>query len=338
MLSISCPASSYPARPGRWRGKAALERRRRFPSSESSSRALERGDLCAGTRPACVCVALSPVPRLLSRRLEPEMASGAILVGAHIELAQHWTRSPTITVEAWTNAGKPVWTCLVIKLPNNVAYKGDQHQWRTILSRYAGPSTRHGNLNSREVQLEDDSEAGGGAAVGESPDSFPPAHAIASADCEVPVESFPGAAREAGWPQPGPAHQGALLAQPGGGGCVMYRGSFKLRTRKQLERLSMVKISPKICQNLSFFGFWFICKKVPFVAAIVHVMFAAKRWHSWCCLWTVNVRVGAKHYEHFVNWSAACYLHFWLRLKEVEVFWQLQGVWWNLKAVHTGGK
>ena len=58
---------------------------------------------------------------------------------------------------------------------------------------------------------------------------------------------------------------------------VVHRGSFKLRTRKQLERLSMVKISPKICQNLSFFGFWFICKKVPFVAAIVHVMFAAKR-------------------------------------------------------------
>ena len=56
---------------------------------------------------------------------------------------------------------------------------------------------------------------------------------------------------------------------------VVHRGSFKLRTRKQLERLSMVKISPKICQN--FFGFWFICKKVPFVAAIVHVMFAAKR-------------------------------------------------------------
>ena len=59
---------------------------------------------------------------------------------------------------------------------------------------------------------------------------------------------------------------------------VMHRGSFKLRTRKQLERLSMVKISPKICQNLSFSkSFWFICKKVSFVAAIVHVMFAAKR-------------------------------------------------------------
>ena len=57
---------------------------------------------------------------------------------------------------------------------------------------------------------------------------------------------------------------------------VMHRGSFKLRTRKQLERL--IFHGENITQNLSFSkSFEFICKKVPFVAAIVHVMFAAKR-------------------------------------------------------------
>ena len=42
---------------------------------------------------------------------------------------------------------------------------------------------------------------------------------------------------------------------------VVHRGSFKLRTRKQLERLSMVKISPKICQNLSFLVFGSFAKR-----------------------------------------------------------------------------